>query len=167
MIKIGNICTTIASSMDIKIFQWFPNTRKLGNTQKKNLQKNPTKTQLDRPEVDPRSFSWSTQVDPARGGSERLGSTTFSCWIPFIFAKSWQVDAEILEPPKCRWWTMQPGHLLGWTRCECRVQGDRVSEKKLCVMQVTVRNILLSFRHHRTSPRKVGHSFSPPKKKIC
>lgn len=126
--------------MDIKIFQWFPNTRKLGNTQKKKpTKKNPQKPQL-RPEVDPPSFSWSTQVERARGGSERLGSTTFSCWIPFIFAKSWQVDAEILE---------QPGHLLGWTRCECRVQGDRVSEKKWCVMQVTVRNILLSFRHHQ------------------
>lgn len=52
-------------------------------------------------------------------GSERLGSTTFSCWIPFIFATSWQVDAEILEPPK-----MQPGHFVGvdevWVPCTGR-----------------------------------------------
>lgn len=163
MIKIGNICITIASSMDIKIFQWFPNTRKLGNTQKKNLQKNPTKT--------PNSvhLRWIRRRcrDPLRLIRHFFGPKGLVPQPLVVESHSSLPNLGKLMPKFLSHQNAGGGHLLGWTRCECRVQGDRVSEKKLCVMQVTVRNILLSFRHHRTSPRKVGHSFSPPKKKIC
>lgn len=122
--------------MDIKIFQWFPNTRKLGNTQKKT----PTKKKTQKPNWTVLRWIRRRFRDPLRLIRHVWGPKGLVPQ-PLVVESHSSLPNGKLMPKFLSHQNAGGGHLLGWTRCECHVQGDRVSEKKWCVMQVTVRNI--------------------------